>query len=98
ADKIVKVWEGDVFQYVNGHVAAMRACDHQTIQSIHILEYVPPDQQKVNYNIPPYMWGDSFSFDGPAYHVPADKVLPWMDEKLKRCTGLNPTNITSINK
>ena len=24
----------------------MRACDHKAIQDLHILEYVPPDQQK----------------------------------------------------
>ena len=42
AEKIIKVWEGDTYQYVNGHVAKMRACDHNTIQDIYIIEYVPP--------------------------------------------------------
>jgi ABC-type branched-subunit amino acid transport system substrate-binding protein len=94
ADKIIKVWEGDVYQYVNGHVVAMRACDHQAIQALHVIEYVPPDQQKVMYNIPPYHFGDGkYSFDGPSFKVPEDKVLPWMDPKLKRCQGKKPADI-----
>jgi branched-chain amino acid transport system substrate-binding protein len=89
-EKIIKVWEGDTYEYVNGHVAKMRACDHNTIQDVYIIEYVPPDQQKVAFNIPPYHWATDYSFLGPAYKVPAEKILPWMDPKLERCKGKNP--------
>jgi branched-chain amino acid transport system substrate-binding protein len=89
-EKIIKVWEGDSYQYVNGHVATMRACDHNTIQDIYIIEYVPPDQQKVSFNIPPYHWTTDYSIFGPAYRVPAEKSLPFMDPKLDRCKGKNP--------
>jgi len=95
-DKVVKAFEGDVYQYVNGHVVAMRACDHMAIQTVHVIEYVPPDQQKQMINIPPYRWSDTYSWYGPSFKVPADKVVPWMDPKLKRCQGVNPTDITSI--
>jgi len=89
-EKIIKTWEGDVYQYVYGHVVKMRACDHNTIQNTAVIEYVPPDQQKVSMNIPPHYWTDSYSWWGPAYVIPADKVLPWMDPKLKRCEGKSP--------
>ncbi len=92
-EKIIKVWEGDVYQYVNGHVVAMRACDHMAIGAIHILENLPPDKQKGYFNIPPYHFTDKFSYYGSAYRVPFDKVLPWMDPKLKRCQGKKPTDI-----
>lgn len=92
-DKIVKVWEGDVYQYVNGHVVAMRACDHQAIQAIHVLENVPPEQQKNYFNIPPYRYTDKFSFYGTSVTVPEEKVLPWMDPKLGRCQGKKPSDI-----
>ncbi|MBI4764993.1 MAG: ABC transporter substrate-binding protein [Deltaproteobacteria bacterium] len=92
-EKIIKVWEGDSYQYVNGHVATMRACDHNTIQDLYITEYVPPDQQKVAFNIPPYHWGQGdYSFTGPAYKIPSEKVIPWMDPKLERCKGKNPAS------
>ncbi len=93
AEKIIKVWEGDVYQYVNGHVVAMRACDHQAIQAIHVLENVPPDEQKMWFNIPPYHFSDKFSWLGPCFKVPEDKVTPWMDPKLKRCQGKKPLDI-----
>jgi ABC-type branched-subunit amino acid transport system substrate-binding protein len=92
AEKIIKVWEGDTYQYVNGHVAKMRACDHNTIQDIYIVEYVPPNQQKVSFNIPPYHWATDYSIYGPAWRIPAEKVLPWMDPKLERCKGKNPAD------
>ena len=31
-EKIIKVWEGDIYQYPNGKIVKMRACDHKTIQ------------------------------------------------------------------
>jgi hypothetical protein len=34
----------------------MRACDHKTIQDLHVEIYMPPEQQKENMNIPPYYW------------------------------------------
>jgi branched-chain amino acid transport system substrate-binding protein len=88
-EKIIKTWEGDTYQYINGHIKKMRACDHNTIQDTYIIENVPPDQQKVAMNIPPYMWTDKSAFWGPTVRVPAEKVLPWMDPKLERCKGKN---------
>jgi ABC-type branched-subunit amino acid transport system substrate-binding protein len=86
-EKIIKVWEGDTYEYVDGHVKKMRACDHNTIQDTYITEYVPPAQQKVAMNIPPYRWTDKCSWWGPTVRIPAEKVLPWMDPKLERCKG-----------
>ena len=45
-EKIIKTWEGDTYQYINGHVKKMRACDHNTIQDLYVTEYVPPNQTK----------------------------------------------------
>ena len=53
AEKIIKIWEGDTYRYVNGKVVKMRACDHKIIQDLSIDEYVVPDQQKVSMTIPP---------------------------------------------
>ena len=89
-EKIIKVWEGDSYEYVNGQVVTMRACDHTLITDFTIVEYVPPAQQKVSFNIPPYYWTDKTSWFGQSWVVPADKVLPWMDPKLERCKGKNP--------
>ena len=88
-EKIIKVWENDTYRYANGKVLRMRACDHKAIQDLAVFEFVPPDQQKVSYNIPPYKWYDKASYWGPAYFLPAAKILPWMDQKLDRCKGKN---------
>ena len=90
-EKIIKVWEGDTFQYIKGHQMKMRACDHNTVQDIHVIEFAPPDQQKAAYNYPPYRWTNDYSFWGKAYRIPAENVLPWMDSKLERCKGKNPS-------
>ncbi len=95
-EKIIKTWEGDTYQYVYGHVKKMRPCDHNTIQDLHIIEYVPPDQQKISYNIPPYHWTDKSAFFGTEFRVPAEKALPWMDPKLERCKGKDPSDITPL--
>ena len=86
-EKIIKVWEGDTYQYVNGKIMKMRTCDHKAIQDLHVAEYVPPEQQKVDYNIPPYHWFENASYPGPIFKVPAEKVLPLMDRNLDRCKG-----------
>ena len=88
-EKIIKVWEGDSYQYANGKVMRMRACDHKAIQDLHIDIYVPPEQQKVSFNIPPYYWYKGCSYTGPVYKLPAEKVLPLMDRNLDRCKGKN---------
>ena len=88
-EKIIKVWEGDKYKYQNGKVLQMRACDHKAIQDLYVAEFVPPEQQKVDFNIPPYYWFTGCSYAGPAVKIPADKVLPQMDEKLDRCKGKN---------
>ncbi len=86
-EKIIKVWEGDTYQYVNGRINKMRACDHKGIQGFRVAEYVPPAEQKVSMNIPPYHWFTGSCGPGPAWEIPAGKVLPWMDPKLDRCKG-----------
>ncbi|MCK5486299.1 MAG: hypothetical protein KAI86_08800, partial [Desulfobacterales bacterium] len=84
-EKIIKVWEGDSYEMANGKVISMRACDHKSIQDLHIFEQVPPDEQKQSMNIPPYRWFDDCSFDGPVGVVPADKIMPYMDPEQDRC-------------
>jgi hypothetical protein len=67
----------------------MRACDHKAVQDLHIFEFVPPDQQKQSFNIPPYYWFAGTSNTGPTFTIPAKSVLPWMDPGLDRCKGKN---------
>ena len=86
-EKIIAVWENDSFKYVNGKVVKMRACDHKAIQDLAIVEYVPPEEQKVAFNIPPYYWFKNASYIGPTWKIPAEKILPWMDQTLDRCKG-----------
>lgn len=86
-EKIVKVWEGDSYRFTNGKVIGMRACDHKAIQDLTILEFVPPDQQKQSFNIPPYYWYTGTSSTGPTFVIPAKSVLPLMDPNLDRCKG-----------
>lgn len=87
-EKIIKVWEGDSYQFSNGKIMKMRACDHKVIQDLHV-EYVPPEQQKVSFNIPPYYWFKGTSAGGPIFTIPAAKVFPLMDQKLDRCKSKN---------
>ena len=86
-EKMIKVWEGDTYQYVNGKVMKMRPCDHKAIQDLHVWEFVPAEQQKVSFNIPPYYWYKGCSNAGPTFTIPAEKVLPLMDQNLDRCKG-----------
>ena len=88
-EKVIKVWEGDTYRFLNGKVVKMRACDHKIIQNFHVYEYVRPEKQKVSMNIPPYTWSTKRSAPGPVSEIPAEKVLPWMDQKLDRCKGKN---------
>ncbi len=88
-EKIIELWEGDTYQYVNGRIIKMRACDHKSIQGFRVAEFVPPAEQKVSMNMPPYYWMKEASMMGPSWAIPAEKVLPWMDQKLDRCKGKN---------
>ena len=88
-EKIIKVWEGDTYKTVTGKVLKMRACDHRAIQNLTVSEYVTPDQQKASMNIPPYYWYKDISFAGMRHIIPADKILPPMDQNLDRCKGKN---------
>lgn len=88
-EKLIKVLEGDTYQYVNGKIMKMRACDHKAIQDYSITQLVPPEQQKISYPIPPYYWAKEFAFTGRQDVVPAAKALPMMDQKLDRCKGKN---------
>lgn len=86
-EKVIAVWEGDSYRFTNGKVLSMRACDHKAIQDLHVFEFVPPDLQKVSFNIPPYYWFQGTSAGGPTFTIPAKSVLPWMDPNLDRCKG-----------
>ena len=88
-EKIIKVWENDTFQTLSGKILKMRACDHKVIQDLAVNEFVPPDQQKVSFNIPPYYFFKECSYTGYLHVIPAEKILPWMDQKLDRCAGKN---------
>ncbi len=87
AEKIIPVFEGDSYQFVSGRVSKMRACDHKAIQGFRVCEFVEPAKQKVSMNMPPYYWVKNSSLCGPSWDIPADKVIPWMDQKLDRCKG-----------
>ena len=80
--KIIKVFEGDTYQYGNGKVMEMRKCDHKAIQDLAVEIYVPPAQQKNDFNIPPYYWFKGCSSRGQSYVVPREKILPKADPKL----------------
>ena len=82
AKKIIKVFEGDTYQYSNEKILEMRACDHKAVQDIHIELYVPPAEQKASFNIPPYYWYKGCSVTGPSFKIPREKVLPKADPKL----------------
>jgi branched-chain amino acid transport system substrate-binding protein len=88
-EKIIKVWEGDTYEYLGGKFIKMRACDHKAIQDLHIYEYVRPEKQKINMNIPPYYYYKTCSCAGPVWTIPAEKIMPWIDPKLDRCKGKN---------
>ena len=88
-EKIIKVWEGDAYKTVTGKILKMRACDHRVIQNLTVSEYVPTDQQKVSMNIPPYYWFKDIAFAGERHIIPAEKILPLMDQKLDRCKAKN---------
>jgi hypothetical protein len=88
-EKIIKVWEGDTYRTVTGKVMKMRACDHRSIQNLTVSEYVPPEQQKVTMNIPPFYWFKDISWAGMRHVIPAEKILPPMDQNLDRCKGKN---------
>jgi ABC-type branched-subunit amino acid transport system substrate-binding protein len=88
-EKIIKVWEGDTYRYVNGKVVKMRACDHKGIMDLGVSVYVPPAEQKMSMTIPPNYWFKDCSYIGPTYKIPAAKILPFMDQKLDRCKGKN---------
>ncbi|PKN69089.1 MAG: branched-chain amino acid ABC transporter substrate-binding protein [Deltaproteobacteria bacterium HGW-Deltaproteobacteria-12] len=87
-EKIIKVWEGDTYQYANGKIQHMRACDHKTVQDLHVFEYVPPDQQKEMFNIPPYHFFSESSGPGPTFTIPASKIMPRIDPTMDRCKGV----------
>jgi branched-chain amino acid transport system substrate-binding protein len=88
-EKIIQVWENDSYKSLSGKVMHMRACDHKVIQDLTVNEFVPPEQQKISFNVPPYYWFKDCSYTGYLNVIPADKVLPWMDQKLDRCKGKN---------
>ena len=60
----------------------MRACDHKQISMLTVQEYVPPEEQKQSYNIPPYYWFKDCSNAGPVTAIPIEKNLPKADPAL----------------
>ena len=76
-EKIIKLWENDSYEMVNGHSITMREKDHKAYQDLSIIEYVPPEEQSMK-------WFEGCSYDGPVYNIPAKKVMPWIDPALKR--------------
>jgi len=86
-EKIIKVWEGDTYQYANGKIQQMRACDHKTIQDLHVFEAVPPEQQKAFFNIPPYYFDKNYSAAGHGFTIPAAKIMSRIDPTMDRCKG-----------
>ncbi len=89
ADKIVQLWEGDTYRGADGKVLKMRACDHKAIEDLSATVYGTPEEQKATFTIPPYYWFKDASYASKIYTLPADKVLPWMDQCLDRCKGKN---------
>ena len=83
-EKIIKVWEDDTWADVSGNVYKMRRIDHKAERDLFIEIYVPPEQQKQSMNIEPYYWFKGHSNTGPSFRIPAEKVLPKLDPKLKR--------------
>ncbi|MBW1950811.1 MAG: ABC transporter substrate-binding protein [Deltaproteobacteria bacterium] len=83
-EKIIKQWEGDSYEYISGKVMTMRPVDHKAIQDLHAFEYVPPAEQKQSFNIPPYSYFTGCSNTGPISTIPAEKIMPKLDPKLKR--------------
>jgi hypothetical protein len=45
---------------------------------------VPPAEQRQSFNIPPYYWYQGCSNAGPSFTIPADKIMPLLDPKLKK--------------
>ena len=82
AEKIIKVFEGDVCQFSNGKIVEMRACDHKVIQDLHIQIFVPPAEQKEYFNIPPYYAFKGCCSVGLSYRIPREKILPKADPEL----------------
>jgi ABC-type branched-subunit amino acid transport system substrate-binding protein len=81
-EKIIKVFENDTYEYVNGKAMKMRACDHKAIQDLHVETYVPPAEQKESFNMEPFYWYQGTSMTGPSVKIPAEKILPLADPKL----------------
>jgi branched-chain amino acid transport system substrate-binding protein len=88
SEKIIKVWEGDTYQYANGKIQHMRPCDHKTVQDLHVFAAVPPAEQKELFNMPPYYFSKNYSAGGSSFKVPADKIMPRIDPTMDRCKGV----------
>jgi len=84
-EKIIKVFEGDKFQFVNGKLMEMRPCDHKVIQDLHVWEYVEPARQRETFNIPPYYWFEGCANAGTNFKVPREAIIPTIDQRMDRC-------------
>jgi len=81
-EKIIQVWEGDTYELPTGQILEMRACDHKQITPLTVNEFVPPEEQRQSYNIPPYYWFEGCSNTGPSTLLPMEAVVPKMDPEL----------------
>ena len=87
-EKIIKIWEGDTYKFVNGKVMKMRVCDHKAIEDGRSPNCATGSAESWRQQLPYHRY-KGCSFYGPTAVVPAAKVLPWMDQKLDRCAGKN---------
>ncbi|ACL03688.1 ABC-type branched-chain amino acid transport systems periplasmic component-like protein [Desulfatibacillum aliphaticivorans] len=64
-EKVIKVWEGDVYYTADGKRLEMRACDHVTIRDTYATEYVYPNP-----------WFEEISSGDEVFVIPAEKSMP----------------------
>ncbi|MBI9076533.1 MAG: ABC transporter substrate-binding protein [Desulfatibacillum sp.] len=64
-EKVIKVWEGDVYKGIGGNRLEMRACDHVVIRDTYATEYVYPNP-----------WFTELSSGTEVFTIPAEKSMP----------------------
>jgi hypothetical protein len=86
-EKIIKVWEGDTFQYVNGKIMMMR-CD-QGHPDYTVSGLCGDRKNRSSPSIFLRFTVQRICGAGPGALVPAAKVFPPIDPKEERCKGKN---------
>lgn len=77
-EKIIEVWEGDVFQSIQG-VRTMRADDHQAVYDMYISDYTYPTKEVY----PGALYSEGFAGPGEIITVPQKYCTPPVPEGLK---------------